>query len=100
MAPSRFQRWCKYRSGCWRGSEADWSDHNDLAIQALAGSGTVSDLAARWGEPQVHLPADAQGPSGHRQLGCRPACEMGLSQVGGPDDNVRCSQLHRLSLPG
>jgi hypothetical protein len=34
----RFQRWCK--SG---------SDRKDLAIQALAGSGTVSDLAARHG---------------------------------------------------
>jgi len=26
-----------------------WSDRKDLAIQALAGSGTVSDLAARHG---------------------------------------------------
>ena len=38
MAPSRFQRWCK--SG---------SDRKDLAIQALADSETVSDLAARHG---------------------------------------------------
>ncbi len=36
----------------------------------------------------------------HRQLGGSPACEMRLSQVGGRDDNVRCSQLRRLPLPG
>jgi len=37
---------------------------------------------------------------GHRQLGGWPACEMELSQVGGRDDNVRYSQLRRLSLSG
>ena len=38
--------------------------------------------------------------SWHRQLDGWPACEMELSQVGGRDDNVRCSHLRRLSLPG
>jgi len=37
---------------------------------------------------------------GYRQLGGWAACEVELSQIGGRDDNVRCSQLRRLSLPG
>ena len=35
--------------------------------------------------------------SWHSQLSCRPACEMRLSQIGGRNDNVRCSQLRRLA---
>ena len=37
---------------------------------------------------------------GHRQLGCRPACEMRLSRVGGRDDDIYLSELCRLPLPG
>ncbi len=36
----------------------------------------------------------------HRQLGCRPACEMRLSRVGGRDDDIYLSELCRLPLPG
>ena len=39
-------------------------------------------------------------PPGHRQLGCRPACEMRLSRVGGRDDDIYLSELCRLPLPG
>jgi len=38
--------------------------------------------------------------AGHRQLGCRPACEMRLSWVGGRDDDIYLSELCRLPLPG
>ncbi len=38
--------------------------------------------------------------AGHRQLGCRPACEMRLSRVGGRDDDIYLSELCRLPLPG
>jgi len=37
---------------------------------------------------------------GHRQLGCRAACEMRLSWVGGRDDDTCLSELRRLPLPG
>jgi len=49
---------------------------------------------------QADAPLSGQCVPGYRQLGCRPACEIGLGQVGEPDDNVRCSQLRRLSLRG
>jgi hypothetical protein len=45
-----FRLWCEYGSMCWRGGRPlPESDRKDLAIQALAGSATVSDLAARHG---------------------------------------------------
>ena len=34
---------------CWRSGEAAGGDRKDLAIQALAQSATISDLAARHG---------------------------------------------------
>jgi len=37
---------------------------------------------------------------GHRQLGCRLACEMRLSWVGGRDDDTCLSELRRLPLAG
>jgi len=48
----------------------------------------------------LKLPTFLREYDRHRQLGGSPACEMRLSQVGGRDDNVRCSQLRRLPLPG
>ncbi len=44
--------------------------------------------------------AAAEEFAGHRQLGCRPACEMRLSRVGGRDDDIYLSELCRLPLPG
>src|SRR3712207_3612106 len=50
MAPSGFHRWCEYERGVGAAARLlPESDRKDLAIQALAGSETVSDLAARHG---------------------------------------------------
>ena len=49
MAPSRFQWWCEMDRYAGVAALLAGGDRKDLAIQALARSETVSDLAARHG---------------------------------------------------
>ena len=49
MAPSRFQWWCEMDRCVGAAARLPGSDCKNLAIQALARSGTVSDLTARHG---------------------------------------------------
>jgi len=61
----------------------------------------AADKGATRPKPPRGVKRDAQAiTAGHRQLGAWAACEMELSQVGGRNDNVRCSQLRRLPFPG
>ena len=59
----------------------------------------ASDIRLETHKP-VFVQLHGRMRKGHRQLVGWPACEMELSQVAGRNDNVRRSQLRRLSLPG
>jgi len=65
-----------------------------------------TEIPVRTSETHPLCIATVEAPGGgtigmrHRQLGCRPACEMRLSRVGGRDDDIYLSELCRLPLPG
>ncbi len=88
MAPSRFQRWCEYGPRYRRCSEAAREGPQGPGHSGVGrlGDGQRFGCPVR-GEPQVHLPADAQGPRGivRRLLACR-AGRRGAVRGGGDQD--------------
>jgi len=80
-----------FRIAAAAGFEREHIVYVDLAFQDLTDLPEVNVL---YGE------LFADGRRRHRQLGCRPACEMRLSRVGGRDDDIYLSELCRLPLPG
>jgi len=88
----------------------------DLARVPLAD--LVDQLTAAWRGAPPAMPLSQKGdwvvmaawllqlrsllllPAGHRQLGCRSACELRLGRVGGRDDDSCLPELRRLPLPG
>ena len=81
----------------------------DATVRTEPGSRHLVDpelLAALDAVPCFSVNADSLAgireavSAGHRQLGCRTACETRLSEVGGRDDHACLPELCRLPVPG